>query len=133
MRRQYEDVRGNALGASVGAFVVDRRDLSAGGDLDEVCDGLFDELCPGLLRFARICGVSASAQGLVRHTGLAKQLFGMVTPDTVLRPLAETAELGDVAPHIFSFGGLAAAARWAAGAAAGHITLHSEGFSVDPP
>jgi len=89
----------------------------------------------GLLRYARICGVTASAQGLMRHTGLAKQLFGMVTPDSVLRPLAEaTAERTDVAPHIFSFGGLAAAARWGGAAAAGRITLNrADGFTVEPP
>jgi methylenetetrahydrofolate reductase (NADPH) len=89
----------------------------------------------GLLRYARICGVTASAQGLMRHTGLAKQLFAMVTPDSVLRPLAEaTAGRTDVAPHIFSFGGLAAAARWAAAAAAGRITLdRGDGFAVEPP
>ena len=89
----------------------------------------------GLLRYARICGVTASAQGLMRHTGLAKQLFGMVTPDSVLRPLAEaTAGRTDVAPHIFSFGGLAAAARWAAAAAAGRIALdRADGFTVEPP
>jgi methylenetetrahydrofolate reductase (NADPH) len=87
----------------------------------------------GLLRFARICGVSASIQGLAREAGLARQLFGMITPDLMLRPLAEAADLGDVAPHIFSFGGLAAAARWATAAAAGHITLHAEGFSVERP
>jgi methylenetetrahydrofolate reductase (NADPH) len=87
----------------------------------------------GLVRYARICGVSASVQGLARDAGLARQLFGLITPDLVLRPLAETSQLGDVAPHIFSFGGLAAAARWAAAAAAGHIALHAEGFSVEPP
>jgi methylenetetrahydrofolate reductase (NADPH) len=89
----------------------------------------------GLLRYARICGVTASAQGFVRRTGLAKHLFGMVTPDTVLRPLAEVAaDLGDIAPHIFSFGGLAAAARWAAAAAAGRIALdRADGFTVEPP
>jgi len=87
----------------------------------------------GLARYARICGVSASVQGLARDAGLAKQLFGMITPDLVLRPLAEASGLGDVAPPIFSFGGLAAAARWAAAAAAGHISLHTEGFSVEPP
>jgi methylenetetrahydrofolate reductase (NADPH) len=87
----------------------------------------------GLIRYARICGVSASVQGLARDAGLARQLFGMITPDHVLRPLAETSDLGDVAPHIFSFGGLAAAVRWAAGTAAGHITLDAEGFSVEPP
>jgi methylenetetrahydrofolate reductase (NADPH) len=87
----------------------------------------------GLIRYARICGVSASVQGLARDAGLARQLFGMITPDHVLRPLAEASDLGDVAPHIFSFGGLAAAARWAGAAAAGHITLDAEGFSVEPP
>jgi len=89
----------------------------------------------GLLRYARICGVTASAQGLMRHTGLARQLFAMVTPDSVLRPLAEaTAGRTDVAPHIFSFGGLAAAARWAAAAAAGRLTLdRADGFAVEPP
>src|SRR5262245_24993330 len=89
----------------------------------------------GLLRYARICGVTASAHGLARHTGLARHLFGMVTPDTVVRALAEqAADLGDVAPHIFSFGGLASAARWAAAAAAGRITLNrADGFTVEPP
>ncbi len=87
----------------------------------------------GLARYARICGVSASLQGLARDAGLARQLFGMVTPDHVLRPLADATDLGDVAPHVFSFGGLAAAARWAAAAAAGHVVLSAEGFSVEPP
>jgi methylenetetrahydrofolate reductase (NADPH) len=87
----------------------------------------------GLLRYARICGVTASAQGLARHTGLARHLFGMVAPDAVLRPLAEaSADLGDLAPHIFSFGGLATAARWAAAAAAGRVTLdRADGFAVE--
>jgi methylenetetrahydrofolate reductase (NADPH) len=89
----------------------------------------------GLLRYARICSVTASAQGLMRHSGLAKQLFGMVTPDSLLRPLAEAmAARTCVAPHIFSFGGLAPAARWAAAAAAGRITLErADGFRVEPP
>ncbi len=89
----------------------------------------------GLLAYARVCGVAASAQGLARHTGLARQLFGMVTPDTVLRPLAEaSAQLGDVAPHIFAFGGLATAVRWAAAAAAGRLRLDgTQGFIVEPP
>jgi methylenetetrahydrofolate reductase (NADPH) len=87
----------------------------------------------GLLRYARICGVAASIQGLARDAGLARQLFGMITPDLVLRPLAEADDLGDVVPHIFSFGGLAAAARWATAAAGGHIALHAEGFSVERP
>jgi len=89
----------------------------------------------GLLRYAGICGVTASAQRLARHTGLARNLFGMVAPDTMLRPLAEaSAQLGDVTPHIFSFGGLATAARWTAAVAAGRIALdRADGFAVEPP
>jgi methylenetetrahydrofolate reductase (NADPH) len=87
----------------------------------------------GLMRYARICGVTASIQGLARHAGLAKHAFGMIAPDTLLRPLAQ-AGLGDVAPHIFSFGGLATAARWIAAAAAGRILLdRADGFTVEPP
>ena len=88
----------------------------------------------GLLRFAHICGVSASAQGLMRHAGLAKQLFGLVTPDTMLRPLAEAAAgRTSVAPHFFPFGGLATAARWAGAVAAGRFTLdRDDGFTVEP-
>jgi methylenetetrahydrofolate reductase (NADPH) len=89
----------------------------------------------GLLRYARICGVVASAQGLARQAGLAKPVFGLMAPDAVLRPIAEAAgELGDVAPHFYAFGGLAAAVRWARAAAAGRIRLdHADGFTVEPP
>jgi methylenetetrahydrofolate reductase (NADH) len=88
-----------------------------------------------LLRYARICGVTASAQGLARHAGLAKPVFAMMAPDALLRPLAEAAaQLGDIAPHIHAFGGLATAVRWAAAAAAGHISLdRADGFTVEPP
>jgi methylenetetrahydrofolate reductase (NADPH) len=88
----------------------------------------------GLLRFARICGVAASAQALARQAGLAKPVFGMMAPDTVLRPVAEAGALGDIAPHFYAFGGLAAAVRWATAAAAGRIVLdHADGFTVEPP
>jgi methylenetetrahydrofolate reductase (NADPH) len=88
-----------------------------------------------LLRYARICGVTASAQRLARQAGLAKPVFGMMAPDAVLRPIAEAAgELGDIAPHFYAFGGLAAAVRWATAAAAGRIWLdQADGFTVEPP
>jgi len=38
--------------------------------------------------------------------------------------------LGDIAPHLFSFGGIGATARWAAAAASGRITLDRDGFAV---
>jgi methylenetetrahydrofolate reductase (NADPH) len=89
----------------------------------------------GLLRYARICGVAASAQALARQAGLAKPVFGLMAPDAVLRPIAEAAgALGDIAPHFYAFGGLAAAVRWATAAVAGRIRLdHADGFTVEPP
>jgi methylenetetrahydrofolate reductase (NADPH) len=86
-----------------------------------------------LLRYAAICGVAASARALARNAGLVKHMFGTTAPDAVLRALAD-AQLGDVAPHIFSFGGLGATARWTAAVAAGRIALdRAGGFRVDPP
>jgi methylenetetrahydrofolate reductase (NADPH) len=86
-----------------------------------------------LMRYAAICGVAASARALARNAGLAKHLFGANAPDPIIRALAG-AQLGDVAPHIFSFGGLGATARWTAAVAAGRIALdRAGGFRVDPP
>jgi len=86
-----------------------------------------------LLRYAAICGVAASARGLARNAGLVKHMFGATAPDAILRALAG-AQLGDVAPHFFTFGGLGATARWAAATAAGHIALdRAGGFRVEPP
>jgi methylenetetrahydrofolate reductase (NADPH) len=86
-----------------------------------------------LLRYAAICGVAASARALARNAGLVKHMFGTTAPDAILRGLAG-AQLGDVAPHVFSFGGLGATARWAAAVAAGRIALdRAGGFRVDPP
>jgi len=88
-----------------------------------------------LLRYAQRCGVRASAQGLARQAGLVRQLFAMSAPDALVRALAEARDdIGEVAPHFFSFGGLARTARWAQAVAARSITLEgSEGFRVDPP
>jgi methylenetetrahydrofolate reductase (NADPH) len=91
----------------------------------------------GLMRFARICGVKASAQALARNAGLAKNMFARTTPDRLVRPIAEACtdgRFGEVTPHLYSFGGLAATIRWAAAAAAGRIELdNAGGFSVTPP
>ena len=85
-----------------------------------------------LLRYARRCGVRASAQGLARQAGLVRQLFAMSTPDVLVRAIAEARarrHLGEIAPHFFSFGGLAQAARWAAAVAEHRIALEpSAGF-----
>jgi methylenetetrahydrofolate reductase (NADPH) len=90
-----------------------------------------------LLRYAKRCGVRASAQGLARQAGLVRQLFAMSAPDALVRALAQTRaerHLGEIVPHFFSFGGLAPTARWAAAAAQGRIALEGgEGFRVEPP
>jgi methylenetetrahydrofolate reductase (NADPH) len=86
-----------------------------------------------LMRYAKRCGVRASTQGLARNAGLIKHLLGASAPDGIVRALIEAnrdGELGDIAPHLFSFGGKGATARWAAAAAAGKITLDREGFAV---
>jgi methylenetetrahydrofolate reductase (NADH) len=90
-----------------------------------------------LLRYAAICGVTASARTLARNAGLAKHLFGTTAPDALIRALAGAqlgAQPGAIAPHFFTFGGLAPTARWAAAVAAGRIALdRAGGFRVDPP
>ena len=90
-----------------------------------------------LLRYAKRCGVRASAQGLARQAGLLRQLFAMSAPDALVRALAQARadkHLGEIAPHFFSFGGLLCTARWAAAVAQRRIALEaSEGFRVEPP
>lgn len=87
-----------------------------------------------LMRYAKRCGVRAATQGLARNAGLIKHLLGAAAPDSIIRALIEAnrdGALGDIAPHLFSFGGIGATARWAAGAAAGHVKLDREGFAVE--
>jgi len=90
-----------------------------------------------LLRYAKRCGVRASAQGLARQAGLLRQLFAMSAPDALVRALAQARadkHLGEIAPHFFSFGGLLRTARWAAAVAQRRIALEAgEGFRVEPP
>jgi methylenetetrahydrofolate reductase (NADPH) len=91
---------------------------------------------PALLRYARRCGVRASIEGLARQSGLARQLFAMTAPDTLVQALAQARSdrrLGMVKPHFFAFGGVAATARWASAVAEGHIMLEAgSGFRVEP-
>jgi methylenetetrahydrofolate reductase (NADPH) len=65
-----------------------------------------------LLRYARRCGVNASLRGLM--SGAAASLLGNVGPDRILEALENAAgEIGDAAPHYFSFGGVAETASYA--------------------
>jgi methylenetetrahydrofolate reductase (NADPH) len=70
---------------------------------------------PGLLRYAKRCGVDASLRGLM--TGAAAGLIGHVGPDRIVDALGAVGDLGDVAPHYFSFGGAVATARYASATA----------------
>lgn len=86
-----------------------------------------------LLKYAQRCGVRTSAQGIVRMGGMAKHLLGQAAPDALIRSLSSAAaagKLGQIAPHLFSFGGITATARWAASAARGELVLVHDGFSV---
>jgi len=85
-----------------------------------------------LIRYATRCGVRASAQALARRSGLVRQMFAMATPDDLVRALADAAPAA-VFPHLFSFGGIPATARWARGVADGRIMLDADGgFHVEP-
>ena len=82
------------------------------------------------LSYARRCGVKASASALASRSGLVKHLFSAVAPDPVIRELAGLAAAGrlaDVSAHMFSFGGIAASARWLHGAQAGEFSLEADG------
>ena len=70
---------------------------------------------PGLLRYAKRCGVNASLRGLMSGaaSGLVGQLAGHVGPDRIMETLAQADDLGDAAPHYFSFGGALDTARYA--------------------
>jgi len=70
-----------------------------------------------LLRFARRCGVAASLRGLA--SGFAGGLVGQVGPDRIVETLSAVTNLGDIAPHYFSFGGTLETAHYACEAAAG--------------
>jgi methylenetetrahydrofolate reductase (NADPH) len=77
-----------------------------------------------LLRYASRCGVRASARALVRHAKSMRGLIGRSAPDDLLSALAEAharEPRGEVTPHLFSFGGVVATARYASEAVAGKL------------
>ncbi len=72
---------------------------------------------PALLRYAKRCGVGASLKGLM--SGVANGLLAHVGPDRILETLSQAGDLGDAAPHYFSFGGTLETARYACESAHG--------------
>jgi methylenetetrahydrofolate reductase (NADPH) len=83
---------------------------------------------PGLIRYARRCGVNASLRGLM--SGAGASLIGHVGPERILSALSQAGGLGDVAPHYFSFGGTVETARFACEASAGR---HGAGHAMARP
>ena len=82
------------------------------------------------LNYARKCGVKASAEALASRSGLVKHAFKPVAPDTIIRKVAGAwaqKHVGDVAPHLFAFGGIGATAKWPQPAIAGKIKLNADG------
>lgn len=71
-----------------------------------------------ILRYAMRCGVKAPARGLAHKLSLAKRLAGTYSPDEIIAKLDEAgvtaSSLPHVSAHLFSFGGLARTAEWAA-------------------
>lgn len=79
---------------------------------------------PALLKFAQRCGVRASARGFARHAGSIGKLLARATPAEMVNELAEAAaseNLGEIAAHFYSFGGLAQTAKWVRDAKNGTI------------
>ncbi|HUZ67979.1 MAG TPA: hypothetical protein VMU56_09995 [Beijerinckiaceae bacterium] len=88
----------------------------------------------GWLKFARKCGVRASAEALASRSGLAKHAFKTVAPDLIVRDIAAALREGridQVEPHFFAFGGAGLTTRWAAAPAQGRIALNHDG-GFDP-
>jgi methylenetetrahydrofolate reductase (NADPH) len=84
-----------------------------------------------LMRYALRCGVRASLKGMLNPK--ITQLLGEAAPDGIIRALGEAEDrdqIGPLAIHFFSFGGLAATAEWAAGASRGHVEFTPQGFRV---
>jgi methylenetetrahydrofolate reductase (NADPH) len=84
-----------------------------------------------LMRYALRCGVRASLKGMLNPK--VTQLLGEAAPDGIIRAIGEAEDrdrLGPLAIHFFSFGGLAATAEWATGAARGHVEFTPQGFRV---
>lgn len=90
-----------------------------------------------LLRYARICGVGSSAKALVARGASIARLLVEAAPDPLLRDLAETPDIGALAPigmHLFPFGGFERTLRWIGAVAEGrfHLRGSDSGFQIDP-
>jgi len=67
-----------------------------------------------LVRYAAMCGVAASTSMLSRYGISVGRLLGRARPDVFVDRLVEglTEAHGEVSPHLFPFGGIAASMEW---------------------
>jgi methylenetetrahydrofolate reductase (NADPH) len=101
------------------------RALRASGVRNQVRIGMAGPASiPSLMKFAQRCGVRASAKGFARHATSIGKLLTRATPAEIVNELAEAAaseNLGEIAAHFYSFGGLAQASKWVRDAKNGMI------------
>ena len=116
------------VGSGLRCEIVTQFAFGAGQVLDWIAGvrerGIADRLrigVPGpaniktLLRYARICGVNASASVVAKYGFSLSRLFGAAGPDRFVSELAAGLEqMGErnVKLHVFPFGGFAASAKW---------------------
>lgn len=82
------------------------------------------------LGYARRCGVKASAEALAVRSGLVRHAFKPMTPDVIIRTLAQATargEIENVRAHLFSFAGIEETALWAQAPITGRVRLDNVG------
>lgn len=82
------------------------------------------------LGYARRCGVKASAEALASRSGLVRHAFKPMTPDLIIRTLAQAladGEIENVRAHLFAFGGIEETAKWAQAPIKGAVKLDQAG------
>jgi methylenetetrahydrofolate reductase (NADPH) len=85
-----------------------------------------------LMKYAKMCGVNASAGMLAKAGGRLLQLVGQATPDGLITDLARGRDgwaelIRDV--HFYPFGGFERTAGWAGAVGSGAFTMHKDGRS----
>ncbi len=121
-----------------GRLTAWEREIRAAGNRLPVRAGLAGPASvTSLLKYARMCGVTASLGFLQRSGGRFLQLVGQAAPDGVITALAR-ARMEDPDSrlhrvHFYPFGGFARTAAWARAVAAGRFTLFADGsgFAVE--
>ncbi len=122
-------------GVRLGAW---EREIRASGNRLPIRAGLAGPASvTSLLRYARMCGVSASVGFLQRSGGRFLQLVGQAAPDGPILALAR-ARMEDPGSllrgvHFYPFGGFVRTAAWAGAVAEGRFTLFADesGFAVE--